>query len=205
MSKQRPHLHCRSWCPILVCWQYPIVFDRLLTRSLTCEWPISNSCVYYCHSSMFPALFSFTGSLGCQVFATKPSQFLLKTSPVVLRGGPWFNLHSRGYISHYWGHFRPWKTTHGNSVILAQFCGKSADLATLLPPHMLPSDNNIIQLNRGEVPNCNSFNGVQNAMLHKNLSVYMTVALTHLIYLHKWMKTVLEIYKCMHFFLFTRS
>ncbi len=75
---------------------------------------------------------------GCQVFATKPAQLLLKTSPKLAQlhfeGGfpgkvriPGAKYHVIGVASTP----RTWKTTHGNSVKVAQFCGKAKDMATL--------------------------------------------------------------------------
>ncbi len=106
--------------------------------SLNFHWPKRDETkCYNVISSRFVAfpVSHFRGwHQGCQVFATKPAQLLLKTSPIAFRGGfPSIVRIPGAKISRYWGRFNPrtWKTTCGNSVKVAQFCGKTSDMATL--------------------------------------------------------------------------
>ncbi len=88
---------------------------------------------------------------GCQVFTTKPAQLLLKTSPMPFRGCPLVKIVFLGLKYTFFAEVplvkfalqglnitllgalqsADIKTTCGNSVKVAQFHGKVADLATL--------------------------------------------------------------------------
>ncbi len=82
---------------------------------------------YYFAVFLFPVS-HYRGCHGCQVFATKPAQLLLKTSPKLAQSH-----FEGGSPQSYWGRFnlRTCKTTRGNSVKVAQFRGKAKDMATL--------------------------------------------------------------------------
>ncbi len=87
-------------------------------------WPISNSCLHlpYLHVSCC----HFTASEGCQVFATHflagfPSKFAFQGLNITLLG-------SLQHVD---------MKSNPNSVKVAQFCGKTTDLATLPPLHVL--------------------------------------------------------------------
>ncbi len=97
-------------------------------------------CYNVISSRLFALLLLFCSisvSQGCQVFAKEPSQLLLKTSPIAFRGGfpgkvciPGAKYHVIGVASTR-GHEKQPAGSSGNSVKVAQFRRKTADLATL--------------------------------------------------------------------------
>ncbi len=82
------------------------------------------------------AAFLFRGCQGCQVFATKFAQLLLKTSPKLakshLEGCSPVKFAFQGLNITLLGSLQPtdMKNNRGNSVKVVQFRGKTADMAT---------------------------------------------------------------------------